>query len=161
MIVRTTDRRAVGLLEIVICIVLLTLGILPILQAHRASSESLRFSRDEVTAGTLACQLVERFKLEPYAFLAEANLGELVAEDPILSPWSAGGTGASTGTVDAYRRICERFERRVSFRALSGVGRGVLEASVHWTDTREGRSTPRRFRCAMVVTRQRFPWGAP
>ena len=85
---------------------------------------------------------MERFKLEPFPFLSEANLTGLVAEDPVLSPWAAGSAGASTGTVDAYRRICERFERRVSFRPLSGVGRGVLEASVHWTDTREGRSQP-------------------
>lgn len=160
MILQSTDRRGVGLLEIVICVVLLTLGILPILQAHRASSEALRFSRDEVTAGTLACQLIERFKLEPFAWLEKTNLSEVVASDPILSPWSTSTEESTTGVLDAYRRICERFERQVTFRKLSGVGRGVLDCSVGWMDEREGRKRPRQFRCAVVVTRQRFPWGA-
>lgn len=169
---RAALRQGTSLLEICICVILLAVALIPLLRGQMATSAATRFTRDEATAAALLSMSLERFRNESPGVLAEADLNVLASGDPLLSPGngeaSLGPTSPTTANLNpaqSTRRFLDavnrRFERDLRFEVLGrdengSVTHGCLQATIRWTDTRDG-SRHERKTSARLLLHERFP----
>lgn len=146
-----------SLIEVVIAGLLLTAAVVPLIDLIRSLTRETEMTRTRTLARVLAHSVLERYRLEPMAWLARAmpagrggNAGaRLIEEDPLLA--------LPDGPVRAMVRA-HAMTRDARFTAIMGERAvGTLEAEVRWQEG--GRL--RRYRVRSLVTDTGRGWTGP